>query len=94
MTINQIIKNLNSAIQDLLDKESDNLKRGLSELNISTHLAIHLQPYFPEYDVDPEYNGDIDKPNDRKALEIARNRIKEVGRRFNIDDSYYSYPHC
>lgn len=92
MNIEQIIKNLESGINVLLDKESDNLKRGLNELNISTHLAFYLKRYFPDYDVDPEYNGDIDKPNDRKALDIARNRILEVGRKTNISDNYKLSP--
>ena len=92
MNIEQIIKNLDSGISDLLERESDNLKRGLKELNISTHLAFYLKRYFPDYDVDPEYNGDIDKTNDRKALDIARNRILEVSRRSNFKDSYKISP--
>lgn len=75
-----------------MNKESDNLKRGVNELNISTHLAFYLKPFFPDYDVDPEYNGDIDKPNDRKALSIAENRILEVGRKANIKDNYKLSP--
>jgi hypothetical protein len=92
MNIEKILENLHAGISVLLDKEAENLKRGLNELNISTHLAFHLKPYFTDYDVDPEYNGDINKPNDRKAIEIARNRILLVGRRSNNNNNYKFSP--
>lgn len=92
MNIEQIIQNINAGISVLMDKESNNLRRGLNELNISTHLAFYLKPYFSDYDVDPEYNGDIDKPNDRKALHIAKNRILEIGRKTNMKDNYKLSP--
>lgn len=92
MNNKEIIIQVEKAIQLLLDKEGDNLKRGLNELNISNHLAFYLKPLFPEYDVDPEYNGDIDKPNDRKAIDIARNRILEIGRNPNELDNYKLNP--
>lgn len=92
MNIVQIIQNLDAGISLLLEKESDNLRRGLNELNISTHLAYYLKPYFSDFDVDPEYNGDIDKPNDRKALNIAKNRILKVGRQININNNYKISP--
>lgn len=92
MNIVQIIQNLDAGISLLLERESDNLERGLNELNISTHLAYYLKPYFSDFDVDPEYNGDIDKPNDKKALDIAKNRILEVGRQANINNNYKISP--
>ena len=87
-----ILVNLESAISMLITNEIDNLRRQLNELNISTHLAFYLKSTFVKYDVDPEYNGDMDKPNDRKALEIARNRIIEVGRVPNINNEYQLRP--
>jgi hypothetical protein len=92
INIEQIIQNLNSGISTLLNKESENFKRGLNELNISTHLGIYLTSLFSDYDVDNEYNGDIDKPNDRKALDIAKNRILEIGRKTNSKDNYKISP--
>lgn len=92
MNINQILENIEAGIQTLLEKECDSLKRGLNELNISTHLAFYLKSYFLDFNVDPEYNGDIDKPNDRKALEIAKNRIQQIGRKTNTKDNYKLSP--
>lgn len=79
MEINEIISKLNKSIMELITNENDLLKRGLNELNITSHLARYLTPKFPEYNVDPEYNGDRLKPNDRKSLDIARNRMIEIG---------------
>ena len=92
MEINQILENIETAIEKLLAGEIDTLRRGLNELNVSTHLAFYLKPIFLQYDVDPEYNRDIDKPNDRKALDIARNRIIEVGKKTNQNDNYKLSP--
>ncbi len=88
----EVLQKLDVAIATLLENESDSLQRGLNELNVSTHLAFYLKPLFNNYNVDPEYNGDIDKPNDRKALDIAKNRIREVGKKTNDFDNYKLSP--
>lgn len=92
METNTILENIENAISNLLAGEIDTLRRGLNELNVSTHLAFYLKPIFLQHDVDPEYNGDIDKPNDRKALDIARKRIIEVGKNPNQNDNYKLSP--
>jgi hypothetical protein len=92
MEITQILENIDAAIQSLLDAEQNTLKRGLSERTISSHFANHLKPLFEGYNVDPDYNGDIDKPNDTKALSIARNRMLEIGILPNEDDEYQLSP--
>ncbi|HZV69563.1 MAG TPA: hypothetical protein VFG10_08465 [Saprospiraceae bacterium] len=92
METNIILENLDGAISILLTGEIETLRRGLNELNVSTHLAFYLKPFFTQYDVDPEYNGDIDKPNDRKALDIAKNRIVEIGKEPNANDNYKLSP--
>ena len=92
MNNQEILDKIEQAINLLFENEEDNLKRGLNELNISNHLTFYLKPLFEDYDVDPEYNGDIDKPNDRKALDIAKNRIREVGRTPNELENYKLSP--
>ena len=79
MDIKDILTNLDLAINQLLDKELNILERGLNELNLNGNLIKYLTPLFKEFDVDPEYNGDRLKPNDRKALDIAKNRMIEIG---------------
>jgi len=79
MVINKILSNLELSINELLEKELNILTRGLNELNLNGHLTKYLTPRFPEFTVDPEYNGDILKDTDRKALDIAKNRMTEIG---------------
>ena len=79
MEIEGVLNRLDVAIQKLLQNERDILQRGLKELNLSGHLTKYLTQLFDGFDVDPEYNGDKLKPNDRKALDIAKSRMIEVG---------------
>ena len=51
-----------------------------------------MTPLFVTLNVDPEYNGDILKPNDRKALDIAKNRMISIGIEPNEVDNYQLTP--
>jgi hypothetical protein len=55
------------------------LKNDLSEQSISHRIAFHLDPLFEEYNVDCEYNGDIDRQNSRKAISILKNELQKFG---------------
>lgn len=92
LPVNEITNKLDEAIPVYIEKDLKNLERGIHELNISNNLAFCLKAFFDGYDVDPEYNLDIDKPNDRKALSIARDRILAVGKNPNIKDTYKLSP--
>lgn len=92
MDIKEVMEKLDAAIAQLLEKEMDILERGLNELNLNGHFTKYLTPLFAEYDVDPEYNGDKLKPNDRKALDIARNRMLEIGIKPNEINNYKLTP--
>jgi hypothetical protein len=92
METQQILHKINQAIQTLIVSENNILSRTLNERNLSDHLAGYLRPLFNEYHVDSEYNGDMDKPNDRKALAIAKNRLLEIGFQPNLDDTYKLSP--
>lgn len=88
----QIIEKVESAIASFLEHDSNSLVRRLNEVNFSVNLAFHLKLEFKDYDLDAEYVGDAEKPNDRKALTIARNRIKQVNREISEDDLYKIRP--
>ncbi len=83
---------IEQAIQNFLKNENQLLTRNLNEVLMSTSLAKYVAEEFEGYDTDSEYNGDIDKPNDRKALEIAANRINEVKKKVNDKNTYKIYP--
>ncbi|MBK6828951.1 MAG: hypothetical protein IPG86_19795 [Chitinophagaceae bacterium] len=92
MSTPEIVARVKEAIDTWVTKDKGNLERNLHEVNASGRLTSFLIPLFSEYDVDPEYNGDMGKPNDRKALEIAKNRIREVRKKVHNDDNYECRP--
>jgi len=92
MEINEILDKLDSSINELLKNEKDILTRGLNELNLNGHLVKYLTPLFMDYVVDPEYNGDKLKENDRKALDIARSKMKDIGIKPNEENNYQITP--
>lgn len=55
------------------------LKNDLSEQSISHRIAFHLDPLFADFNVDCEYNGDIDRENNRKAISILKDELQQLG---------------
>lgn len=92
MITSEILSKLDIAIQQLFENDINILERGLNELNINANMTSYLRPLFEDFNVDPEYNGDISKTHDRKEIEIAERRILELGRRTNINNSYRLTP--
>lgn len=92
MDIKEILAKTDEAISTLIKNEIDILERGLKELNISTSLYRYLTPLFENYTVDAEYNGDKLKPNDRKSLDMARDRMLEIGIKPNETNNYQLTP--
>ena len=63
---------LNGAIDQLLRCDSDLLYNDVNERSISYRLANYLEPYFPGWNVDCEYNRNQDEP---KQLVIQRRYV-------------------
>jgi hypothetical protein len=63
MDRHDVEERLNKALQRLRDEDALLLENDLSERCIAARLALHLQPEFPGYKVDGEYNraGEIKK---------------------------------
>ncbi|WP_177764441.1 hypothetical protein [Flavobacterium sp. I3-2] len=55
------------------------LRNDLSEQSISHRIAFYLDPLFENYNVDCEYNGDIDRENNRKAISILKDELQQFG---------------
>lgn len=69
----QLIKNaVDEALGQLLRADSDILKMDINERSISHRLAGYLEPFFPGWNVDCEYNRNHDDP---KRLNIPRRNI-------------------
>jgi len=75
------IRDLVRQALDILLQTSDNwlLKNDLSEQSISHRIAFHLESLFAGFNVDCEYNGDIDRVNNRKAISILKDELQQVG---------------
>lgn len=78
-----ILNKVDQAIRNFLENEIDLLRRRLNELSFSFSLARELTPLFEDYNVDAEYSGDVEKPNDRKELEISNFERESVGKKSN-----------
>ncbi|WP_113661526.1 hypothetical protein [Pedobacter nanyangensis] len=80
MTDINVINSVKIALDTLL-QTSDVwlLKNDLSEQSVSHRIAFHLDALFPDFNVDCEYNGDIDRANNRKAISILKNELKQFG---------------
>lgn len=63
---------MNDALDQLLRLDFDILCMDINERTISHRLAGYLEPYFPGWNVDCEYNRNHDDP---KKLEIRRRNI-------------------
>ena len=88
----EILELINLSISSFIQNEHALLKRNLNEQLLSARLAHYLSLNFNKYDVDAEYNGDINKPNDRKALDIASHEIELIGKKANANDRYKITP--
>lgn len=92
MNTTEILTKIDLAISTLISNDLYLLERELSEKSISFKLAEYLQPLFNGYNIDCEYNGDYDKPNDVKALAIAATRLQEIGIDPNDKNNYRINP--
>lgn len=80
MTDIEIKNSVTQALNALL-QTSDTwlLKNDLSEQSISNRIAFHLDPLFADFNVDCEYNGDIERENNRKAISILKEELQQFG---------------
>ena len=79
MTDLQINTLLQQAIDKLLQNDIWLLTNDTSEQSISHKLAFYLQPLFANYNVDCEYNGDIDRGNNKKAISVLKSDLQRIG---------------
>lgn len=73
-----VVETINKAIKTLFEKDFWLIEHDISEQSISHKLAEYLQPLFPDYNVDYEYNGNVDRDNGRKKIEILKSELKKA----------------
>ena len=72
MELLKIIKKVDDSINSLLENDNWLIRHDLSGLCISHKLAEYLQTKFPEYNVDCEYNGNIDQEGGKKRIVVIK----------------------
>jgi hypothetical protein len=79
MDFELIKQKLIESVQQVINDDSYLLHHDISERAISHRLAMYLAYEFKDFDVDCEYNGNIDADNGRKYIYILNARAKELG---------------
>jgi hypothetical protein len=80
MEVEEIIEKINIAIGVLFSNDNYLLRHDLNEKSITHKLAEHLQQLFLGFNVDCEYNGDIDKgEGGRKRISVLKSDLDNKG---------------
>jgi hypothetical protein len=79
MDFDVIDKKLTNALQKVLKKDQHLLIHNINEPAISHRLAVYLESLFPDFNVDCEYNGNVDHDSGRKYIQILTKKAMELG---------------
>lgn len=97
MTEKQVIENIKLVLLKLYEYDQYLFEKSGSERSIAHCLANHLKSLFPQYDVDCEYNVNLDSDSGRKEIELLQDELEKfdrstTNRRTVIieDENYYS----
>ena len=86
MIVDEIKSNFLKAMKNLFDGEDLYLiKNDINERSISHKLAVQLIEYFPNYNIDCEYNGYVKADNERKYIGILKEKAIELGKLREIE---------
>ena len=75
----EIVDKVEIAIEMLLSNDRALIENDLNERSIAHKLAEYLQLLFLDFNVDCEYNGNVDKPNGRKRISILKTDLEQKG---------------
>lgn len=93
MNLNETKLAFRQALGFMLVRDRSLLERNLSERSIAHRLAVYLNETFPLFNIDCEYNGDVDSLVLRKILEIPPEIMEELAvRSINDNNTYNVYP--
>ena len=79
MDSNEIIERVETAIEILFLNDSWLLRHESSEQSISHKLAEYLQVLFPHYNVDCEYNRNIEHIRGQKRIDFLKTELDQRG---------------
>src|SRR5262245_61691781 len=87
MDFELIDQNLNSAVEKVRACDEHLLIYGLHERSVSHRLAVYLEPLFPNFNVDCEYNGNVDADNGKKYIYFLKEKALELGIKLRGDEA-------
>jgi len=76
MDFDMINQKVTEALREVLDNDRHLIVHGINEPTISHRLALYLEPKFNGFNIDCEYNGNVDADNGRKYIQILK-RVAE-----------------
>ncbi|MEK3986404.1 hypothetical protein MHB77_23990 [Paenibacillus sp. FSL K6-3166] len=82
---NYIKPKVDIAISKLLECDQYLLSHDLNERTIAHKLAVYLQEEFNEYNVDCEYNKNVDEESKKKMIYILEQECQKIKKEFNKD---------
>jgi hypothetical protein len=80
ITSNEVESRFKQAINKLREKDSWLLNQDVSERSIAHKLAEYLQTKFSEFNVDCEYDKDVDRESQRKSINVLYEKLNELER--------------
>lgn len=94
MTKEETLGAFNNSVATFMDRDCYLLHRNIYERSLTHKLAEYLQTNFTEFNVDCEYNGDIDNINNyRKQLDISLEDMLAIARqKIREDETCSVYP--
>jgi hypothetical protein len=71
-----------NALDKLLERDRYLLEHDIHERSIAHRLAVYLEEFCSPFDVDVdcEYDGNVNRDNDKKYIQALRDRLEELGR--------------
>lgn len=78
--IKDVKQKVSEAITKIFERDLYLLTHDLNERTIAHKYAIYLQEQFSEYDVDCEYNKNVDDDRNKKLIYIVEKEYREINR--------------
>lgn len=82
----ELINRVSAVLNEFVKNESYLLANDLSEQSITHKLAEYLQPLFPKYHVDCEYNGNALHGSGKKKIDVLTQELIDMGIPLNKKD--------
>ena len=79
MEISLIQEKLVEALNELFERDPYLIEKDLHERSITHRLAIYLEGRFPEYNVDCEYNGNVEEDSGKKYIYLLKASAEALG---------------